>query len=188
MPASRPKGSSNSGWTGPSGIARLAVAAVAAALVAGCEGSSGFRPLYGSLGSGAGVEQKLAHVEITPIGSRIGQILRNELIFQTTRGGAAAAPLYRLDIAVRQTNTNTLVERDGNTASGAVLLEAKFELIRLSDKQIVLSGNSLARAPFERFSSTYGNVKSGEDAAARAAKAIATDMTARLSAYMSSTT
>ena len=159
-----------------------------ATVLVGCEGSSGFRPLYGSLGSGAPVEQKLAKIEITPIGNRVGQQLRNELIFQTTRGGAAEAPLYRLDIAVRQTNTNTLVARDGNTASGAVLLEAKFELIRLADKQIVLSGNSISRAPFERFSSTYGNVKSAEDAAGRAAKAIATDLTARLSAYMSSTT
>lgn len=188
MPASRPMERSVSLWARPSGVGRAIAVVLAATVVAGCEGSTGFRPLYGSLGSGAPVEQKLAQIEITPIGSRVGQQLRNELIFQTTRGGTAEAPLYRLDIAVRQTNTNTLIERDGNTASGAVLLEAKFELIRLSDKKIILSGNSLARAPFERFSSTYGNVKSAEDAAGRAAKTIATDLTSRLSAYMSSAT
>ena len=59
-------------------------------LAAGC-GDSGFRPLYASSSiTGTDVNAKLAKLEVAPIPGRVGQRVRNELIFQATGGGNAA--------------------------------------------------------------------------------------------------
>ena len=44
-----------------------------------------------------------------PIPGRVGQRIRNELIFQSTGGGAAQTPTLRLEIAIRESVTSTLV-------------------------------------------------------------------------------
>ena len=73
-------------------------------ILGGCgDGSSGFRPLYGSASlGGAATQEKLAKVDVAPIPGRVGQRIRNELIFQTTGGGKPATPQYRMDIAIRE--------------------------------------------------------------------------------------
>lgn len=59
------------------------------------------RPLYGPVAAtGAPLTAELVSVEIPPLPTRVGQELRNQLIFAFTGGGAAAAPLYRLDLTV----------------------------------------------------------------------------------------
>ena len=85
-----------------------AVVTLAVPMLAAC-GNSGFRPLYGSSAVGGGnVSEKLAQVSIGKIPGRVGQKIRNELIFDTTGGGHALPPEYRLDIAIRETVTSTL--------------------------------------------------------------------------------
>lgn len=160
----------------------LAVLALTPALAA-CE-SGGFRPLYGSLG-GSRVEEKLAQLEISPIPGRNGQRIRNELIFQSTGGGQAAAPAYRLEIVTREVITSTLVARDGNSSGQVFQIDATFQLIRLTDKQVVLRGVSFGRAGFDRNTSIFSNVRAKEDAEDRAAKTVGVDLRARLSAFLS---
>jgi LPS-assembly lipoprotein len=160
--------------------------AVAAALTACAEG--GFRPLYGSLGSSPGAQVKLAQVEVAPVPGRIGQRLRNELIFDTTGGGRPLPPLYRLEIVVAENVTSTIVNQDGDALSQLYTADAQFNLIRLSDKAVVLKGVSFGRAGFERNPSIFANVRAQDDAQNRAAKTIATDMRARLAAYLGAQT
>ena len=168
-------------------VRALGLAAVTVVLV-GCESGSGFRPLYGSLGNGADVERKMAQIEIGTIPGRNGQRIRNELIFQTTGGAAPLPPAYRLEMATKELSQNTLIARDGNSAGAAMSIEAKFQLIRLSDKKVMLEGVSIARATFERFSGVYSNVRANDDNGERAAKTIATDVKSRLAAFLSSAT
>jgi LPS-assembly lipoprotein len=172
------------------GLRRLAIAGVGLALalgLAGCEG--GFKPLYGSLGvDGQGVSQKLAQVEITTIPGRNGQRLRNELWFQLYGGSTPVTPpTYKLTIASRETTTTTLVTQNGNSAGQIYQIESKFQLIRMSDKKVVLEGVSHARATFERFSATFSNVRAADDGADRAAKTVANDLKIRLAAFLSQT-
>ena len=97
-------------------------------------------------------------------------------------------PEYRLEVAVRETSTTTLVNQSGNSAGQIWQIEAKFQLIRISDKKVVLEGNSQARATYERFSSIFSNVRANDDAGDRASKTIATDLKSRLAAFLSQTT
>jgi Predicted secreted (periplasmic) protein len=147
-------------------------------------GGSGFRPLYGSAGIGANVDERLAQVAVTPIPGRVGQRLRNELIFQSTGGGHSLPPQYRLEIAIRESVTSTLVQTDGNALGQIYSLDASFQLIRLADNSVALKGISYGRAGFERFDSIFANVRARQDAEDRAARTVGEELKTRLTAYL----
>ncbi len=90
-----------------------------------------------------------------------------------------------LPYAIRESVTSTLVMIDGDSGGQVYNIEAKFQLVRISDKSVVLSGMSYGRASFERNKSIFSNVRAREDAEDRAAKTVAEDLKARLSAHLS---
>ncbi len=52
----------------------------------------------------------MAGVEVVPIPGRVGQQVRNELIFENTGGGGAARQsTYKLDIVIKESVTDELV-------------------------------------------------------------------------------
>ncbi len=156
-------------------------------LVAGC-GNSGFHPLYASssITGAPDVSEKLAKMEVAPIPGRVGQKLRNELIYESTGGGNAAInPNYRLEIVITESISATLVQTDGNSSGSVYNLNATFRLVRLNDKSVALQGQSYGRATFQRFDSVFSNVRARREAEDRAAKTIAEDLKSRLAAYLS---
>ena len=164
----------------------LACAAVPM-LVAGC-GDSGFHPLYATspLIGGSNVAAKLASLEIAPIPGRVGQRVRNEMIFQSTGGGAEAInPAYRLEIVLTESISATLVQISGNSSGSVYNLNARFRLIRIADKSVALQGESNGRIMFQRFDSVFSNVRARHDAEDRAASTVADDLKSRLAAFLS---
>ena len=163
----------------------LAGALIAAMVLTGCTDGSGFRPLYGPTASGVGVQESMAAIDIATIPSRVGQRVRNELIFQSTGGGEPAPKAYRLDIGISESLGSSFVKSTGEALSQVYNLEAVFVLVRLSDKKVLLRGNSFARAEFERFQQIYSNVRAKDDAENRAAKQIAQDIKTRIALALS---
>ena len=159
------------------------VLACALPLLAAC-GNSGFQPLYGSLRNDLGTSEKLRAIQFAPIPGRVGQRVRNELIYLTTGGDYQDEPIYRLEVAIRETVTSTLVQRTGESNAKVYNLDANFQLINLADKKVVLKGTSYSRAGFERFRSIFANVRARKDAEDRAAKTVAEDLKSRLAAYL----
>lgn len=155
-------------------------------LVAGC-GDSGFRPMYASsaITGGPDLNEKLAQLDVAPIPGRVGQRLRNELIYQSTGGGNALQPVYRLEIVMRESITATLVQEDGNSSGSVYNLKASFRLIRIADRSVALQGESNGRAAFQRFDSVFANVRARQDAEDRAAKTVGDELKGRLAAYLS---
>ncbi len=160
-----------------------AIALTAFTLVACAEGS-GFKPLYGATGGGS-YDQRLAKVDIGPVSGRVGQRIRNELVFQRSTGTAAANPDYRLDIILTESLLTTLVNSSGASSSQVYQLEARYQLVDINTKKSVLDGRSLGRGSFDRFASVYSNVRGREDAENRVAKSIGDDIRTRLLAYLS---
>lgn len=164
------------------GVLRLAGLGLAAGL-AGCADGSGFRPMYGSLGGNT--ETKLAQVEFASIPGRNGQRIRNELIFKAYGGGDPKPARYRMDIAIKESTTTTLVLVDGTSGGQIYQIEAKFQLIDVATKKVLLQGVSQSRAASERFTNVFSNVRAAEEAQERAARTIATDLKARLAGFLS---
>lgn len=169
------------------GMIRVALACAAASMLAGGCGDSGFRPLYAdtSLVGGADVNKKLAELEIAPIPGRVGQRVRNELIYQSTGGGYAAQPVYRLEIVIVESITATLVQIDGNSSGSVYNLNASFRLVRIADRTVALTGTSYSRIAFQRFDSVFANVRARQEAENRAAKTAGDDLKSRLAAFLS---
>ena len=162
-------------------LALMGSALLAAPLLSACQ------PLYGTTQSGARLKDVMAGLDIPEVPGRVGQRVRNELIFASTGGGHAADPLYRLDISVRQSVTSTLVELTGDIQGQLVNVDAQFNLVRLADEQVVLVGKSAARAAFDRFDSNYTNTRARVDAENRAARVVADGIRTRIAAFLSST-
>jgi len=176
-----------SGFVGRRGsFASIMLVVLFVPLLGACGGGD-FKPLYGSLGAnGKSVGEQLRHVDIAPIPGRVGQRIRNELIFGTTGGDYALDPKYRLEIAVRESVSSTLVQRTGDSTNQIYNIDARFRLFDLSSKKVVLEGDSYGRAGFERFTSIFANVRARKDAEDRAAKTVGNDLKIRISTYLAS--
>lgn len=162
-------------------LAAAGCALLLAPVVSACQ------PLYGRTQSGARLKDVMAGLKVTQIPGRVGQKVRNELIFATTGGGRPADAQYRLDISVRESVSNTLVELTGDVQGQLYNLDAQFALVRLADNQVVLQGKSAGRAAFDRFDSIFTNTRARIDAENRAARVVADGIRTRVAAFLSST-
>lgn len=166
-------------------LVRLAFVALMVAPALGACGGTGFRPMYAANSGGEHLSDKMAQVSVTSIPGRVGQRLRNELVFQTTGGGAAAEKNYKLDIVMRERLTSQLVNIEGSAESQIYHIDADFQLIDLRSKQVVFKGQSFGRASFQRFQTIYSNVRARQDAEDRTARTVALDIKGRVEAFLS---
>ena len=142
--------------------------------------------MYASIDSTPKLQEKLASVEIPPIGGKTGQRLRNELLFQNNGGAEITTePVYRLTILITESVGATLVTTTGNSASAVYNLDSKFILIDIKSKKVLLEGTSSTRASFDRDRAVFSNVRASDDAAHRAAKTMADELKVRIAAFLS---
>ena len=169
------------------GAAAIALLGFVSLGISGC----GIHPLYGTTASGENLSEVMKSVDVAAIPSRPGQRLRNELIFVATGGGAAAKPVYRLDIALRELARNTLVTQQGLSTGQVVELDAEYRLVRIKDNEVVFKGWSNSQASYSLVGSTglagstYGDTRAAMDAENRAARTLADTIKTRLAAFLS---
>lgn len=175
---------------------RLTLALALAGLTAGC-----FQPLYGdhaSVGSPAGVSDRLSSVEVRPIDapngtrlSRVGVEMRDQLLFDLTGGAAAQSAAYRLDIRLTSSQTQVIV--DLNSARPDIQnygIDAVYSLIDLSTGKPVFKSTTFSRVSYnipgqqQRFAGDRGL----RDAENRAAKVIADNIRSRVASYFAAGT
>jgi LPS-assembly lipoprotein len=174
-------------------LTRLLIVAGLAGLTAGC-----FTPLYGT-GTVAGntdVGGKLSAVEVAPLdpanapnGSRIARVgvgVRNELMYELTGGGPAAAPTHRLEIRLSSRITQVIV--DINTARPDVEnygIDASFKLVDIATGKPVITGTTFSRVSYNipGQEQRFAGVRGLRDAEDRAAKLIAENIRSRLASY-----
>jgi LPS-assembly lipoprotein len=163
---------------------RAGVAGLIAAIAV--SGGCGWQPLYGPTASGAQLSEVMRTVDISTVPGRVGQRVRNELIFKTTGGGEAAEQSkYRLDIAIKESLLNTLVDSTGDPKSQIYQVYTQFKLVRLADNQVVLEGHNNARAAFDKVDSVFADIRAKRDAEDRAARTVAESIRNRVAAYLS---
>ncbi len=165
-------------------------------IIAAATGLSGcsFQPLYGTTASGSQLTEELKSITISNIPGRVGQRVRNELIYQVTNGGAPLPSLYRLEVAIRESETATLVESSGDSQGQIYSLNAEFKLVRLRDSKVIFGGKSHSRAAYdksffdadtnEQVNSAFGNVRARIDAENRASKTLAEELKTRIAAFL----
>jgi LPS-assembly lipoprotein len=175
-------------WTAPA--ARLLAALALAGLTAGC-----FQPLYGdpAVVATANLDNKLASVAIAPIDApngsrlaRVGVVLRDDLTYQITGGGAQAAPTHRLTIHLAARQQQVIV--DIHTARPDIQnygIDATYELVDLNTGKTVIRGQTFSRVSYNipGQQQRFAGVRGLRDAEDRAAKVIAGNIHSRLASF-----
>jgi LPS-assembly lipoprotein len=162
----------------------IALAAFAAVALTGC-GSGGFQPLYGTASLGQNAE-KLAGVDIGHIPGRVGQRIRNELVFDKTAAqGATTQPTKRVEVKLTESLITTLADLKGDSSGQTYQVEAVYRIVDVASAKVESEGRSIARANFERFESIYANVRGRQEAEDRAARQIANDLKTRIAVHLS---
>ncbi|WP_067224259.1 LPS assembly lipoprotein LptE [Stappia indica] len=173
----------------------LAVLVMGAALLAGaCQ----VRPLYGTIGGPGGstpaVTTELAAIDIDTVETasvedldRVGQVLRNELIFGFRRGREGGEPRYRLRILIDRPLNEVGVERLADVPSAyTVTVNASYVLSEIGTGRTVTTGRAFGSASFDFSSQRFANLRAERDAEDRAAKMVAADIQTRLAGFFAS--
>ncbi len=154
-----------------------------ASLLSAC----GFQPLYGTTQTtGSNLVDLMAAVDVSTIPGRVGQQVRNELIFKTTGGDFPAEPQFRLEIAMRESAQPLLVEINGDAKGLVFAIDADFKLVRISDKAVMLTAKASSRAVYQKVESIFANIRGRRDAENRAARVLADSIRTRVAAFLSS--
>jgi LPS-assembly lipoprotein len=174
----------SSSETGTTARRRFALGAVflTAALAGGC-----FQPLYGE-GTvskvGSNVRNAMLSIEVPEIKGLVGHYLRNELVFELDGGGAPDAQ-KRLRLVATTTESLEVVTVDyanGRADSAVLVATANWQLLRTGSNEVVSSGTSVVRAPYERSQQRFASLRAARDAQIRAAKNLAQLIKARIAA------
>ena len=136
------------------------VAVILSLLIAAC----GFKPLYEAGGSSGVMQQQLASVEVGPIADRLGQIMRNRLLFGLNEDGK---PKYRLDVVLDQSSETFGVRPDTATTQEQLTIVARMRLTALDQDEIVIEDALRARTTFDVVLSDFATVSQREDSAQR---------------------
>jgi LPS-assembly lipoprotein len=162
----------------------LAAALTLAALAGGC-----FRPLYadGTVSKvGDNVRNAMLSIEVPEIKGLVGHYLRNELVFELDGGGAPdLQKKFRLVATTTETLELITVDYANGRADSAILVAtADWQLLRNGSGEVLASGQSVVRAPYERSTQRFATLRAARDAQIRAAKNLAELIRARIAAEL----
>ena len=168
---------------------RIACAALLLLAVAGCT----VRPLYGdvtaSTGTGrAASAQSLASVAIGPVEDRVGQEVRNHLIFLLGGGaGQPANPEYTLNLRASARKASAAAIQVGTTdlepTSAVVTVRASYTLVD-AQGTVVSAGTRSAQAAYDVSRQSFAALRAERDAQNRAARELAEQLRAAIAQDM----
>ncbi len=165
-------------------LARLAFVGAASAALAGC-----FQPMYatGTTVAGPNLQNKLKDIEIVKIEGRLGNDLRNDLIFNLTGGsGNPTNAPYKMLSTVKSSSTYAIVDTSsGLPEAKTVRVQGDWKLLKSGeeDKPPVASGSAAASSSIDVSVERFANYSATRDAESRAALTLSEMIKAQLSAY-----
>ena len=157
---------------------RRLIIAASAALLSACA----LHPLYGGGSSGA-VAGTLRQVTVAPIPGRNGWLVYNKLKERLAAAGEAA-PAYRLEVELDDDIIGLGIRGDRAVTRERRTLRARYQLVSVSNGQVVLDASAGSDAGIDVVSSEYATVAAEQSAEERLADAVADQIVARLALYV----
>lgn len=154
------------------------VSVLALAVAAGCT----VRPLYGDVTSATGPQAfasaRLESIEIAPVNDRVGQEVRNHLIFLLGGGkGQPAAPAYKVKLSVRATDSKpssvSTSRVNLDPTSGLVTVQGSYVLTDASNGERISSGRRSVQAPYDIPRQEFAALRAVRNAEDRASRELA---------------
>lgn len=159
---------------------RAGAAGALLVLLAGC----GFEPLYGPSGrQGPAVTAALAGIYVASIRDRIGQRLRNDLLDRLTPQGIPSAPVYNLEVTLREDREGLAIRKDETVTRFNLTLRARFVLIDRRTGGPIFRGATQSIAAYNVVESSFATLIAEQDAEARAAREISEEVRNQISIF-----
>jgi LPS-assembly lipoprotein len=141
----------------------------------------GYRPLYGTTSDNRGVVEALSSISIPETGTRLGQLIRNDLLSAMRPAGSAGEDRYSLSLTPAQTSSAIIDRSLPNTTRSSVKVSVAFEL--RDGPKVVLGGKTFSQVSFDVVRDPFADTQAETNATERAAHEISTDIKTRLAAY-----
>ncbi|WP_372002986.1 LPS assembly lipoprotein LptE [Tistrella mobilis] len=169
----------------PRRLVLAAAMATAALTLSAC----GFRPLYSeTAASRPAVTEQLAAVAVGPVPDRAGQIYRNSLERLLAGEGRGNPGRYRLDSAIRITETGLAINEDATASRYNVRVAVTYRLIAPNagdnkTDRLLADGTVTQINGYDQISAPYATLVSRQDAIERALQEAAREVHTRLAIY-----
>lgn len=163
-------------------LSRRAVLAVSVGLLgalAGCQ----VKPLYGEA---SGTRKLMASIAFSPATDRVGQEVRNQLIFLAAGGrGEPAHPDYIVNLVVHSESTDVLINNSTDRATaGRVTVSADYTLKKASDGSVLRIAHRQAVALVDFPTQEFAKLRAVRDAENRGARELAELISADLASIL----
>lgn len=156
------------------------VALVASLLLAAC----GFQPLYGTRHDGSSTSHALASVTIAEQSTRLGQLIRNELLSTMAPAGQQAGAAYTLELLPRAAEEVTIQAFDTGVLRRSFRVDVDFRLTDAGSGAELYTGRTFSQASYDRTGTPFANLQARTTAEERAAKEVGADIATRLAAFL----
>lgn len=144
-------------------------------------GGCSYRPLYGSSADSAGVSDVLASVSIPEPDTRVGQIIRNDLISSMRSGSGEER--YTLTIAPTVKTTAVIDRPQPAITRQSINLSVTYELLDRRTGARLQEGRTFAQASFDISRQPFADQQAATNATERAAHEVSADLRTRIAAY-----
>ncbi|MFC5069629.1 hypothetical protein [Flaviflagellibacter deserti] len=173
------------------GFGRPVLAVLLALGLGGC-----FQPMYAAQSpatavAGGTVSSAMASVDILPVQTygdeRVGQRLRNDLVFAMTGGGSPLTPpVYRLDVIANVVGAQTAVVDPvtDRPELETVGIDAVYTLTEIATGRAVAQGNAIGRATYTRTRQRYASERAKRDAEDRSVRPVVEQIRANIASRL----
>ncbi|WHU01560.1 MULTISPECIES: LPS assembly lipoprotein LptE [unclassified Sphingomonas] len=158
----------------------VALLVAGALALSGSLSGCGLRPLYGGGPDGA-VRSTLSAVEVAPIQGQSGWLVANALKDRLDHNDVPAR--FRLEVKLDDQISGLGVKRDDSVARERRTLRARYQLIDLSNGNVVLDATAGSDAGIDVVGSEYATIAAEKSALERLSGIVADQIVARVARY-----
>lgn len=159
-------------------------------------GACGFKPMYGQFSDSENdLHQIMASIQIDDIrerdekgvyrNSRVGQLIRNDLIDRITGGNDRLATEYTLKVDYFVEEAGYGIRADESVTLQNLKLLVTYELRTIQTDKPVLSARARGLVTYDLVQSDYSNMIARKSAMERLSKEVANQITTRIGTYLS---
>ena len=144
-------------------------------------GGCSYKPLYGTTSDDRGVVGELASISIPEADSRLGQIIRNDLLSSMRPAGRESQDRYRLDLKLSKSRSAVIDKKQPNETRNSVNVAVDFTL--LDGEKEVYKGKTFSQVSYDVVRQPFADTQAENDATERVAHELSADIRTRLAAY-----
>ena len=149
-----------------------ALSVLAACTVEPLNGTSSSR--ISNDGTSQSVRTIMKSTSVAPVSTRVGQQVRNNLLFELNGGQLVEGGEYRVTLNVTSASRSLAIERDSLTpTSSQAVVSVTYRLVKSDSGDVISEGTRRAVASYDQTPQKFANERALRDAQNRAAKEVA---------------